>query len=161
MRVRSKSLRYEMVQTATDKGQFYGAALLNWFSDFAPLGILVTDTDLSVVSVNGWFKRHFEDGHTDPTGRPLLEIAPALADRGFVRYYADALSGQTRVLSHRFHKYLIPMSSTVAGADKMQQSATISPLCIGDKVIGTVTMIEDVTERVLREKELSIEVKQG
>jgi signal transduction histidine kinase len=145
----------------TDTDQQFGAALLDWFSDFAPLGILVTDPDLTIVSVNGWFKRHFEYGLGDLAGRPLLDIVPELAERGFVRYYLDALSGQTRVLSHRFHKYLVPMRSAVSGVDLMQQSVIVSPLCVGEKMVGTVTMIEDVTERVLREKELNVQIRQS
>jgi PAS domain S-box-containing protein len=148
------------MDTAKHKDQHFGAALLDWFSDFAPLGILVTDLDLTIVSVNGWFKRHFEHGDADPIGRTLLEVVPELEARGFARYYADALSGQTRVLSHRFHKYLIPMRYA-GGTEPMQQRATVSPLQDGDVVVGTVTMIEDVTERVLREKELSARVKQS
>jgi signal transduction histidine kinase len=145
----------------TDKGQQFGAALLDWFSDFAPLGILVTDLDLTIVSVNGWFKRHFDSSDADLTGRHLLALVPELAARGFDRYYADALSGQTRILSHRFHKYLIPMRPTVDKFERMKQRATISPLLSGDKVVGTVTVIEDVSERVLRERELNVQIKQS
>jgi len=43
---------------------------------------------------------------------------------------------------------------------QMQQSARISPLTDGAAVIGTVTLIEDVTERVTRENELNSQLEE-
>src|SRR5207237_799999 len=37
---------------------------------------------------------------------------------------------------------------------QMQQTGHITPLMAGDRVIGTITTIEDVSERVVRENEL-------
>jgi signal transduction histidine kinase/ActR/RegA family two-component response regulator len=42
----------------------------------------------------------------------------------------------------------------------MQQSARISPLFDGEKVIGTITVIEDVTDRVAREMELNVQIEE-
>jgi signal transduction histidine kinase len=42
----------------------------------------------------------------------------------------------------------------------MQQSAQISPLFDGENVIGTITIIEDVTERVAREMQLNIQIEE-
>jgi len=138
--------------------------MLDWFSNFVPVGILVTDIDLSVATANGWFLRHFEqDGRKDVVGCHLFELVPDIVARGLDRYYQSALAGETRLLSHRFHKYLIPMRSTVPSSDFdcMQQSVVISPLRIGDELVGTVTMIEDVTERVVRERELNARIEES
>jgi signal transduction histidine kinase/ActR/RegA family two-component response regulator len=43
---------------------------------------------------------------------------------------------------------------------QMQQSARISPLSEKDKIIGTVTLIEDVTDRVIRENELNSQLEE-
>lgn len=137
-------------------------ALLRWMSEFAAQGLLVTDQELNIRSCNKWFEKQSEKGEKDLIGHNLLEVFPDLAARGFDRYYRDALNGQSRVLSHRLHKYLIPMSPSggVTGFAQMQQSARISPLFDGDKIVGTVTVIEDVTERVVREMELNVQIEE-
>jgi len=44
--------------------------------------------------------------------------------------------------------------------EKMQQSAQISPISIGGELVGTVSVIEDVTERVHRESELHFQLEE-
>jgi signal transduction histidine kinase/ActR/RegA family two-component response regulator len=59
------------------------------------------------------------------------------------------------VISQKLHRFLIPMPNTGrASFEHMQQSARIAPLIDRERVIGTITVIEDVTERVDREDEL-------
>ncbi len=60
------------------------------------------------------------------------------------------------VLSHRLHRYLIEMPSQVDDQSftQMQQSARIAPLVEGDRIIGTITIIDDVTERIAHEQQL-------
>jgi signal transduction histidine kinase len=92
--------------------------------------------------------------------RPLSDVIPGLTSRGLDRYYRRALNGESRILSHKFHRYLIPMKPAVgvSAFTLMQQSARIHPLAQGGFTIGTVTVIEDVSERVLREDELNSQV---
>ena len=61
-----------------------------------------------------------------------------------------------RVLSQRLHQYLLPITRNFhgAGLTEMAQSARIEPLGDGQTIIGTITLIEDVTERVISEREL-------
>ncbi|HEX8736486.1 MAG TPA: ATP-binding protein [Pyrinomonadaceae bacterium] len=138
------------------------AAMLRWMSEFAAQGLLVTDEKLNVSSCNKWFEKQSGKWEKDLIDKNLLEIFPELASRGFDRYYRDALNGQSRFLSHRLHKYLLPMtpSAGVTAFAQMQQSARISPLFDGEKVIGTITVIEDVTERVAREMELNVQIEE-
>lgn len=136
--------------------------MLGWMSEFAAQGLLVTDENLNIRSCNKWFEKQSEKSETELLGSNLLDVFPELRTRGFDRYYRDALGGQSRILSHRLHKYLLPMTPS-AGATafaQMQQSARISPLFEGDRVIGTITVIEDVTERVAREKELNVQIEE-
>jgi signal transduction histidine kinase len=109
---------------------------------------------------NEWFRKHAKENDRFLAGRELFEAFPDLLTRGFDRYYREALSGQTRILSHRFHKFLVPMEPSVdrSGFLQMPQSARISPLLWNDKVVGTISVIEDVTERVLRESELNHQI---
>ena len=57
------------------------------------------------------------------------------------------------------HALAQAICSPIAGArdgagEQMPQSARIAPLLDGGAVVGTITVIEDVTERVTSEREL-------
>jgi hypothetical protein len=109
-------------------------ALLNWLFEVAPFGVLATDLGFKISWVNGWFRRSAGQNQGEIAGRDLFAAFPDLLARGFDRYYRDVAAGQTRVLSHRFHKYLIPMKIGTDGFGfaQMQQSARISPLISND-----------------------------
>jgi signal transduction histidine kinase/CheY-like chemotaxis protein len=53
----------------------------------------------------------------------------------------------------------MPVVSAEHGYAQMQQAVRISPLSHEDRVIGTLTIIEDVTERVMREAELQAQIE--
>ena len=148
----------------TDSGQNSALekSLVHWLFDFADFGILVTNSELKTVYINKWFAKHVGRETDAILGRCVLDTFPELRTRGFDRYYQDAQDGQTRILSHRFHGYLFPMEPTAVGSGfgQMQQSARISPLLFGDTVTGTITVIEDVSERVLRESELNFQIEE-
>ena len=86
----------------------------------------------------------------------MLELYPSLRDRGLESYYRKALDGEVHMLSERFHKYLLPIGRSLQsiGISEMAQSARIAPLSVGTEIVGTITVIEDVTERVVSEREL-------
>lgn len=136
--------------------------MLRWLSEFSPQGLLVTDAKLNIRSCNKWFEKQSEKNKEELIGSNLLDVFPELVSRGFDRYYRDALNGQSRILSHRLHKHLLPMppSAGVTTFAQMQQSGRIAPLFDGDEVVGTITVIEDVTERVVREMELNTQLEE-
>jgi PAS domain S-box-containing protein len=119
-------------------------------------GILATDTDLKIVGWNRWLEKHSGKPAAEMVGQSLFAAFPNLVDRNLDAYYRQVLQGQAAILSQRFHSYLLPFPPT--GADSalmhMQQTVRISPVMDGDRVCGTLTLIEDVTERVLAEQEL-------
>jgi hypothetical protein len=82
-------------------------------------------------------------------GQPLLELFPGFVERGIDRYYRDALLGEVRFLSERFHKNLLPITLIFndAAPTEMAQTARIEPPVAGERVVGTMTLIQDVTER--------------
>jgi PAS domain S-box-containing protein len=129
---------------------------LQWLNDFAAQGILVTDAQLVIREWGRWLETHSGLSAADMVGRPLFEAFPELVKRGLNQYYSDALEGQVRFLSHRFHRYLLPLPPGDGdhAFELMQQSARIAPLVEAGQVIGTITVIEDVTERVTREDRL-------
>jgi len=137
-------------------------ALIHWLAKFTAQGLVVTDEHLNVRFYNDWFEKQCGKNKRDLIDTNLLEAFPELSARGFDRYYRNALKGQSRILSHRFHKYLMRMPSPPTSPEmpQMQQSARISPLFDGERVIGTITLIEDVTERVARERQLSLQIEE-
>ena len=150
-----------MTKSAPQEEPLLSAALLRWMNDLSGQGILVTDADLIIRAWNRWLEDHSELSADEVIGRNLLEVYTVLEKRRLDRHYGWVLEGQTRVLSQRLHGHLLPLPTnySLSGYSEMQQTARISPLIDdGGKVIGTVTVIEDVTERVAREAELQAEV---
>jgi PAS domain S-box-containing protein len=131
-------------------------AALTWLNDLSAQGILVTDAELNIRGWNPWLERNSGRSAEEMIGRNLLEVYPDLISRRLHEYFQDALERQVRVVSQRLHRYLLPMQPALEGstAARMQQSARIAPLIANDQVIGTITLIDDVTERVERENRL-------
>jgi signal transduction histidine kinase/ActR/RegA family two-component response regulator len=132
-------------------------AVAHWFEELDDRGVFITDDRLIVRRWNHWLGAQTGRRADEVIGKPLLSLYPTLVDRGVDRYYRDALGGEVRILSERFHKFLLPITRNFhgAGLTEMAQTARIEPLCDGaGAVIGTITLIEDVTERVIAEREL-------
>jgi diguanylate cyclase (GGDEF)-like protein/PAS domain S-box-containing protein len=131
-------------------------ATLRAFNENAPQGILTTDSQLNICYWNQWLEIHSGRMASEMMGRNLLEVYPELVQRKLDRFYQQALAGQGVVLSHRFHHHLLTMRPTLSdiGLETMEQSVRIAPLVEQNQIIGTITVIKDVTERVTREAEL-------
>jgi signal transduction histidine kinase/CheY-like chemotaxis protein len=134
---------------------------MHWMHDLAAQGIITTDSDLNVVEWNRWMEEHTGKRASEVIGKSLLDVFPELMARRLDRHYKWALEGQVRVLSQALHGYLIamPVVSAEHGYPQMQQAVRISPLSNDDQIIGTLTIIEDVTERVAREAELQAQIE--
>jgi len=132
------------------------SAMLRWFEELSDRGIFTTDETLVVRTWNPWLEAQTGLPASVAVGTSLVALYPSVKDRGLDRYYANAIAGEVHVLSERFHKYLIPIPRNVQsmGVSEMAQSARIAPLTVDGKVVGTITVIEDVTERVVSEREL-------
>lgn len=144
------------------KQTLLNAAVQHWMHDLAAQGIITTDNELTVVEWNHWMEEHTGKRASEVIGKTLIELFPELSERRLDRNYKWALEGQVRVLSQALHNYLIAMPP-VSGEhsyDQMQQAVRISPLSYEGRVIGTLTIIEDVTERVARESELQAQVEE-
>ena len=144
------------------KEMLLNAAVLHWMHDLAAQGIVTTDSELNVVEWNHWMAEHTGKGAVDVIGHNLLDLFPELRERRLDRHYKWALEGQVSVLSQALHRYLIAMPAVSGehGQEQMQQAVRISPLSHEGVVIGTLTVIEDVTERVSREAELQNQIEE-
>ena len=143
------------------KETLLNAAVLHWMHDLAESGIVTTDGELKVVEWNHWMEEHTGKRAPEVIGNNLLDLFPELIERRLDRHYKWALEGQVRVLSQALHGYLIAMPAVSGehGFTQMQQAVRISPLRHEGQVIGTLTVIEDVTERVAREAELQAQIE--
>jgi signal transduction histidine kinase len=140
----------------SQKAKALDVAAARWFEELDDRGVFITDDRLVVRRWNHWLAAQTGRNAADVVGQPLLRLYPAFVDRGIDGYYRDALAGEVRVLSERFHKFLVPITRSFhgAGLTEMAQTARIEPLQDGDRIIGTITLIEDVTERLISEREL-------
>jgi signal transduction histidine kinase/CheY-like chemotaxis protein len=137
-----------------------GVLASKWFETLDDRGVFITDDQLIVRRWNQWLASRTGKSAADAIGQPLFDLFPDLVDRGLAASYNDALAGEVRILSQRFHKYLLPITRNFhgAGLTEMAQSARIEPLTDGQTVVGTITLIEDVTERVISERELRTQI---
>ena len=150
------------MKEASFKEILLNAAVLHWMHGLAAQGIVTTDSDLNVVEWNHWMAEHTCKRRNDVLGKNLLELFPELAERRLDRHYKSALEGQVSVLSQALHGYLISMPA-ISGEHsfaQMRQAVRISPLTHDGRVIGTLTIIEDVTERVAREAALQAQIEE-
>ena len=132
-------------------------AMVRWLNDLAQQGIFTTDVDLVIRGWNRWLEMNSGLTSGAVVGLPLFEVFPELVQRGFDDFYRQAAQGHVQVLSQRFHRCLIRMPVPLGlPFSEMQQSARIAPLYREGKIVGTVTVIDDVTERVAREADLRV-----
>lgn len=131
-------------------------ALVRWFSELTYQGMFATDRELKVIVWNRWMEVHTGRSASDALGRSLLELYPDLVARGIDQYYRDALAGRISMISYGLHRHVLrlPPTNPDLGFDEMPQSGRIGPLSDSEEVIGTVTTIEDISDRLASEAEL-------
>jgi signal transduction histidine kinase/CheY-like chemotaxis protein len=145
----------------SDPAQMH-TAMARWFAELTHEGIVATDGDLRVIVWNRWMEIHTRRSAADALGQPLLQIYPDLVARGLDRRFEEALrDGRVSTLSHGLHGYVLALPPTHPdlGLAEMPQSGRIGPLKDGDAIIGTVTVIENVSERLANEVTLRTQVE--
>jgi len=149
--------QYREEGPVVDRHLLYLAEMIErWLKRDADFGILITDEALVIRFCNGWIESRAVRLGKYPQGGSLLEVFPELAERRLDRLYREALEGRTQIISERFHRYLLAFPADTADAARslMLQTARIYPLTEHGRIAGTLTVIEDVTSRVLQEREL-------
>ncbi len=140
-------------------------ATLRWVYEFSHCGMITTDCKLRIRGWNRWMERYSGIKKESVFGQTLFDVFPDLPERRIDRYYREALEGKPFFLTHIFHKYVIPLRPPVVSAPfpYMLQSAHITPLAVNNQtlVVGTLTTIDDVTDRVHRENALIQEQEQN
>jgi signal transduction histidine kinase len=115
----------------------------------APYGIFTTDAELRVRSWNQWLVTHSGIAEAQIIGRRLTDFYPDLEDRRLLARFDRALAGEISVMSTALHRHLLPFEPTAAhpGQPYMLQTARIAPLPGPKGIAGTITIIEDVSQR--------------
>src|SRR5687767_2687525 len=122
------------------------------------IGVFTTDVDLVIQVWDTTLVRLTGISEESASGQALTAVLPDLEQRGLWKRFQRALNqGSVEVLAPAFHHYLIPCAPLTPSNyfDKMQQRVTIAPLRDGDSVAGLIVTVEDVTERLERERELA------
>lgn len=129
--------------------------LTNW-------GYFTTDTDLQITSWSGWLEANSGRSAVELLNRNLFEAFPEFVTRRLNVFYEEALQGKVIVLAQQLHKFLIPMPPSILGTNlsHAQQSVRLAPLFEDGKIVGTLTVIEDVTERVVAEADLAAQAEE-
>jgi PAS domain S-box-containing protein len=127
-----------------------------WMEEFASLGFLQTDADFTIRGWNRWLEEKSGLRAEELIGRNLFAVYPHLIERHIDSYYREALIGHVARLSVRLHRSLLPLPLPGKNSELeyILQEAWIGPIRHEEDIVGTITMIEDVTDRVLREREL-------
>ena len=128
------------------------------------LGVVTTDRGLVIRGWNDWLTAATGESESVVVGRPLTDFVST----GREEFYRDLLtdvieSGTPRVLAPAFHHYLIECAPRTPSEyfDRMQQRVTVAPLRNDAEVVGVLITLEDVTDRLDRERALSAKLKAG
>src|SRR5829696_7180561 len=137
------------MSAAQERSPKLEAATLEWIDRFAPYGVIATDRELRVRAWNHWMEVHSGRPFASVAGQLLLEIFPDLAKRRLIPHFERALDGEVSVVSSALHGYLFPLNpaSRENAYEFMQQTARLAPLTIAGEIVGTIVVVEDVTQR--------------
>jgi HEAT repeat protein len=122
------------------------------------IGVFTTDTDLVVRVWDATLAQLTGISEKSALGRDLTALLPDLEERGLLKRFERSLDdGVVEVLAPAFHHYLIPCGPVNPSKqfEKMQQRVTIAPLRDEDEIAGLIVTVEDVTDRLERERELA------
>ena len=128
------------------------------------VGVFTTDAQLIIQVWDATLARLTGIGEESAVGQALTALLPDLEKRGLLKRFEKSLSeGVVEVLAPAFHHYLISCAPVNASKhfDKMQQHVTIAPLRDDHSIQGLIVTVEDVTERLDRERELATRLAQG
>jgi HEAT repeat protein len=127
-------------------------------ADRLPLGIFTTDEQLIVRAWDAWLARVTGIAAGSALGRHLTDVIPDLGVRGILATFESVLArGTIEILAPALHHYLIacPPSEDLPGFTCMQQHVTLGPLRADGRIIGVVVTVEDVTARVVHERQMA------
>ena len=124
--------------------------------------MFTTDRDLVVTMWDDWMAAATGIPSASALGQRIDALYPQLEERGITgRMRRVIRQGIFEVLAPAFHKYVIPCPPRTGSAhfDHMRQFVTISPLRNETDVTGVSVIIEDVTPRLEKERQLLLQLR--
>jgi HEAT repeat protein len=128
------------------------------------IGVFTTDINLVVQVWDATLAQFTGISQESASGQSLTTLLPDLEQRGLLKRFQRSVNdGVVELLAPAFHHYLIPCAPVTPAKhfDKMQQRVTIAPLRENDAVAGLIVTVEDVTDRLERERELATHLAEG
>src|SRR6185369_13245145 len=122
------------------------------------IGVFTTDSHLVIQVWDGALAQLTGISEQTASGQSVTALLTDIEERGLLKRFERSLNeGVVEVLAPAFHHYLIPCPPVIPAKhfDAMQQLVTIAPLRDNDSIAGLIVTIEDVTERLERERELA------
>jgi signal transduction histidine kinase len=134
----------------------YDSAALQDISDVLETGCVIVDENLVVRGWNRWMESASGISAGSVIGERIDVVLELDDDSVAVRSFKRALAGESVVLAQQFHDFMFPLPAPAGFStiEHMQQSARVVPFII-DGMQGAVALVEDVTERVMREQDLN------
>ena len=120
-------------------------------------GMLSVDTQLVVRTWDPWIAAISKVPAERALNRPISAVLPGLEERGLLDVLRRALEfGTVEVLAPALHEFMVacPPLDPSSGLPRMQQRVSIGPIRDDGRITGLLVTIEDVTERVERERSL-------
>src|SRR6185369_7670377 len=129
------------------------------------IGLFTTDVHLVIQVWDAKLARLTGISEEAASGQALTTLLPDLETRGLLKCFQRSVNdGVVEVLAPAFHHYLIPCAPVTPAKhfEKMQQRVTIAPLRDDYQAIaGLIITVEDVTERLEREREVASRLAEG
>jgi len=121
------------------------------------IGVIVLDRNYRIIFWNQWMAKNSGIREKDILGQNIFERYPDIKDKKKERHLIDCIErGKHVLLSPLFHQYLIPIALVKDGKEiQMLQNVRIYPVSDAGETFGAVIIIEDWTEAILHEKEIS------
>jgi HEAT repeat protein len=122
------------------------------------VGVFTTDANLIIQVWDAVLARLTGISAEKASGQSLTSLIPDVEERRLLARFRRVLDeGVVEVLAPAFHHYLIACAPLTPSKrfDKMQQRVNIAPLRENERIAGLIVTIEDVTERLDRERDLS------
>lgn len=126
--------------------------------DVIQVGIVIVGRGYVVQEWNHWMSVHSGVGRDEIVGHSLFRLYPSLNYGSFLRGCKTVLAfGNVVYFSQKLHNYLFPIPVSAAYRkhfEYMQQSCTMTPVRSDGEIDGILITVQDVTERVLLERQL-------
>ena len=122
------------------------------------VSVFTLDANLVVQLWDAELERASGLSAADAQGKSIIALFPDLELRGLDKYFHRVLKDNVvEILAPSFHHYLIPCPTSTSSRrfDQMQQRVTIAPLHEGERTVGLIVSLEDVTARIDRERDLA------